>query len=445
MLRFVREAGLVILAVASSGMAAETNVRPVTDGLPASIYKYAALPDPVFGWKVISEKEIPGVGKVTELELTSQTWQSIVWKHVLMVYEPAKIDHAEHMLLFVTGGSHGRKPSEGDQLGQLQLAMLCRAPVATLHQVPNQPLFGDRVEDDLITETWLKYLETGDDTWPLLFPMVKSAVRAMDALQQFSVEKRERQVKSFVITGASKRGWTSWLTPVVDKRIIATAPIVIDVLNFPEQMKQQKETWGVYSEQIADYTSKGLVKEDGIPKGEREQALWAMMDPYTYRETLTLPKLMIVGTNDRYWIVNAMNIYWKDLVGPRYALHVPNAGHNLKGGQDKALATLAVFFRHAARGESMPQVEWQASQVAEGVKLDVRSKPAANSIHLWTATSDTQDFRESTWTSQKLDAKEGSAVGIAPVPAGKQLATFIEFRFDDDGTPFSLTTLVHRD
>ncbi|MEY4185253.1 MAG: hypothetical protein RIT02_287 [Planctomycetota bacterium] len=409
--------------------------------LPQEIFRYMDRPEPDFAWKKL-DTIAAGPNRIHRLELTSQKWQNIVWKHALVVYEPKQLIHKQQMLLFVTGGSNGRMPQLKDFALGLALADAAGARVATLHQVPNQPLFGDRVEDDLITETWLRYIETGDPTWPLLFPMAKSAVKAMDALQQFASSEFQQEVSSFVISGASKRGWTSWLTPVVDKRIIATAPVVIDVLNFPAQMTHQKKTWGVYSEQIADYTSKGLVHENGIPEDGREAELWKMMDPFTYRSRLTMPKLIVVGANDRYWTVDAMNLYWDQLQGVRHIHRAPNAGHGLDQGRDYALTTIAVFFRHVAAGKTLPEIKWkpQVTDGAVGFSLTPSGNPLA--VRIWSARSASNDFRESKWTSAELQATEGQYTGTATKNGDERVAVFGEVQYEYEGLQYSVNTLV---
>ena len=147
------------------------------------------------------------------------------WKHDLIVFEPAQLKHPEHVLLFITGGSNKNKPKLEDKLMGSSLATLSGTRVALLFQVPNQPLLGGKTEDDLITDTFLFYLATSDARWPLLFPMAKSAVRAMDCVEQLAAQEWKSPVKGFVVTGASKRGWTTWLTAVCDQRVRGIAPL----------------------------------------------------------------------------------------------------------------------------------------------------------------------------------------------------------------------------
>lgn len=412
--------------------------------IPTAIYEYAERPEPAYRWEMAQRHDTPK-GVVYQLHLVSQTWQGIVWEHDLLVYEPQRLEHPAHMLLFVTGGRNGRSPGTQDMEMGIGLANLCGARVATLHQVPNQPLMGNRVEDDLITETWLRYLETGDETWPLLFPMVKSAVKAMDALQAFSRQQWNQDVEGFVITGGSKRGWTSWLTPVVDKRVIATAPIVIDTLNFPVQTQYQFDTWGDYSEQIADYTRKGLVKREGEPLTEREEKLWRMMDPYTYRSRLTLPKLIVNGTNDRYWVVDALKHYWDGLEGPKYVRQVPNAGHGLDDGREGALRTVAAFFRHAAANQPLPSLTWSHSISGNESRLMISTDATPVAARLWSARSPTRDFREAKWVSSPIEREAGDYVGAAARPNDGHLALFGELEFEIGGLKYSLTTRVFQE
>lgn len=413
-----------------------------TPELPTALKDYVERPEPSYEWKLLS-KQKSFAGTVYELRFTSQQWQGITWSHALQVYEPAEVRHPGHVLLFVTGGSNGRRPGQGDVLQGMLLAKMCGARVATIHQVPNQPLFDGRKEDDLITETWLRYLQTGDETWPLLFPMVKSAVKAMDAVESLAAAEWKTPVEGFVITGASKRGWTSWLTPVVDERVVATAPIVIDVLNFRPQMQHQLESWGKYSEQIVDYTSKGLVKqEDEAP---REARLRQMVDPYTYRQVLSLPKLLVNGTNDRYWVVDAMSLYWNDLVGPKYVLQVPNAGHNLEGGRQLAMSTIAAFFQHAAMKRPLPELRWEYGNGANELTLNLRASVPATGARLWRANSLTKDFRESKWESQPLAREGDDYVGALAKPDKGHVAYYGELEFDLAGLPYSLCTVVRVD
>jgi PhoPQ-activated pathogenicity-related protein len=311
-----------------------------------------------------------------------------------------------------------------------------------LHQVPNQPLLGNRKEDDLITETWLRFLDTGDVTWVLQLPMVKSAVRAMDAVQAMAKLEWNESVAGFVVTGASKRGWTTWLTAVADKRAVAIAPMVIDMLNLRPQMKYQLDTWGAYSEQIGDYTRKGLVHQGEVTP--REATLLRLVDPYTYRRQLTLPKLLIHGANDPYWTVDAAKLYWDDLAGPKYLHEVPNAGHGLDGGRPKALATLAAFFHHAVGQTPWPELDWTHSENGKEHLLRVTSSLAPKAARLWIAHSPSKDFRPAKWRSEPLTAGDGGFLAVVPKPEQGHVAFFGEAQFDNQGTPYSLCTLVRR-
>jgi PhoPQ-activated pathogenicity-related protein len=367
--------------------------------------RYVAAPDDSFKWDVKTRAQSNGF-TVASVALTSQTWRSNSWTHTMQIVRPAQVRNPDMAFLFVTGDGSGSR-----YIPMLaKLANEAGAIAALVTKVPNQPLYNGRKEDALIAYTFVQYMRTGDDTWPALLPMVKSAVRAMDTIQGYAQKEHEQKVERFVVAGASKRGWTTWLTGAVDKRVAGIAPMVIDMLNMKAQTEWAGKVYGKQSEQISDYTDLNLVEQMDHP---RMVALRGFVDPYSYRARYKMPKLLLLGTNDRYWTVDSLRHYWDELPEPKLVFQTPNAGHDLGGGQ-QAIGTLAAFFQMIADREELPKMEWKLSDGA-APNLHVKVNRTAQAVRLWTATSQDRDFRDDRWSSEPVAARAGSTVAEANV------------------------------
>lgn len=358
-----------------------------------------------------------------EIHLTSQTWQGAPWQHTVL-FRPAK-DPAKKGLgvLFITGNG----PRPGDRGILDAMAARTGLPVAVLFNVPNQPLYGGLSEDDLIAYTFDKYIKTGDTKWPLLFPMVKSAVSAMDAVQEVS-KATGNPVKEFVVSGASKRGWTTWLTGASgDKRVKAIAPMVIDTLNMPKQMAHQLEMFGgAYSEQIEAYTKLGIQAQMKDGPGSR---LARMVDPYSYRSLVTVPTLLVHGANDPYWTTDATSLYYNDLKQPKWLVTVPNAGHDL-GDKTEALETFGAFCKSVAGTLSFPHEVWSQEKLPNGkARVSVQAaNPWLEKLTVWMAVSDGLDFRKEKFVKVGVVGADRKRLARFDfdLPQGKNAAVFGE-------------------
>src|SRR5262249_18135708 len=193
--------------------------------------------------------------RVRHVRVASEEGGEAGWADHLRVVRPATVRNADIAFLFMTGDGSGTRT-----LGLLQtLAARAGAMAAVVTRVPNQPLYDGREEDALIAYTFDQYRKTRDETWPLLLPMVKSAVQAMDAVQAFAQQEYGQKIDRFVTGGASKRGWTAWLVGAVDPRVQAIAPMAIDMLNMRAQVQWADKVYGKQSEKIRAYTDVGLI------------------------------------------------------------------------------------------------------------------------------------------------------------------------------------------
>lgn len=408
---------------------AQSDLTPET-----ALQGYINNGDKTFKWEL---KESFAIGDVNAYSLlvTSQQWHEYVWTHQLTILVPSELKY-DGALLFITGGSNKKGlPNWGKQSDQfLQalggLAKKNQGIVALLRQTPNQPLYGNLTEDALISYTLHKFKEDGDFSWPMLFPMVKSAVRAMDAVQEFSKQTLKHDVNRFVVSGASKRGWTTWLTGASDSRVVAIAPMVIDVLNMPVNLDYQVKMWKDYSIQIEDYVKLGIPQTTHSEEGK---AITAMVDPYSYRKKLTMPKFLIMGTNDEYWTVDAIKHYIDSIPGQNFVHYVPNVGHDL-GDKKEALSALSAFFGATLAGRPYTACDAELSYGKKGITLKVKATPdVLIDAVLWSTNSTDTDFRDEKWEGKSLGLKKKSSVitSTQPYPRDGYMAFYLDLKYKD--------------
>jgi PhoPQ-activated pathogenicity-related protein len=410
-----------------------------------ALQKYLTNGDASYSWTQRETYNIEGEPVTAyDLVLTSQQWREFVWKHQLTILVPETVAH-ETALLFITGGSvkNGEPNFSGhkDALTK-SMAVVARknnAIISIIRQTPNQPLYDGKTEDELISFTLHNFKNDGDFTWPLLFPMVKSAVRAMDAIHEFSKKELGKSVKEFVVSGASKRGWTTWLTGANDPRVVAIAPMVIDVLNMPVSLEYQIEAWNEYSIQIEDYTKLGIPQSARSESGEN---ITKMVDPYSYRSTLTMPKMIFIGTIDEYWPVDAIKNYIYDIPGENYIQYVPNAGHDL-GDKVQAFQALSSFLSNTLNGRKYPACDWKLEETAQGITLTATATAdLLVDALVWTSDSDDRDFRDESWEGVSLSVKNVAQVATTiSYPESGFKAFYIDLKYTDpNGEEFVQST-----
>lgn len=400
--------------------------------LETALDRYIAAHDTAYGYEVVGEPVTSGLYSVITLRLNSQQWQGHTWSHNVTIYRPLLSRKSGPVTIMVDGGA---KPSK-DLEALSAIATATQTPVVILGSIPNQPLYGLK-EDALIAYTFRRFIETGDETWPLLLPMTKSVVACMDALDSYFASEGRFSPEGYVIAGASKRGWTSWLTAAVDPRVIGIIPLVYDNLNLAAQLQNHLSMWGEYSPMIHDYTDLSIPQYLSTPAGSQ---LAQVVDPYSYLDRMLMPKLVVIGSNDPYWPLGSVNLYFDELKGDNYLLIMPNTGH-AAGDTTRLFAGVTAFLLHVSGRLELPDLSWSFSVDEEQGVMRVTVNAASDAtVSLWQATSDSTDFRQSKWTQVTGAAPGSTAEFELDLPETGRQAVFADITVKLPGVSATFTT-----
>jgi PhoPQ-activated pathogenicity-related protein len=443
---------ILLLTVALFTFAALAQA-PAPAGVKTALDKYVETPDPSYKYELVGKTQ--GAGYTTFiLKMTSQTWRSTaeidrnVWWHWMIMVKPDEVKSSKSLLYISGGNNNSAAPKDADQQ-IVQIATATKSVVTELRMIPNQPLtFSDdkkpRVEDEFIAYTWDKFLKTGDETWPARLPMTKAAARAMDTVISFcgGEEGGRMKIDGFVVAGGSKRGWTTWTTAAVDKRVVAIVPLVIDLLNVEPSFRHHFGVYGYYAPAVGDYEAMDIMKWQTTPQ---YRALMKIEEPYEYRQRFTMPKFIINATGDEFFVPDSWQFYYNDLPGVKYLRYVPNTGHSLRGTD--AWMTLVACYNAVLTGAELPQFDWKVEKDGT-IRVQTKTKPSE--VKLWQATNPgARDFRLTSigpkWKSSPLQ-DQGDGVYVAKVAAPKRgwTAYMVEMTFPSGLllAPFKFTTGV---
>jgi len=345
------------------------------------------------------------------LNVTSGTWMTpeysdrYVWSHQLLVVVPDTIDDHTHAALYITGGSNGQgnpKNTSEDVLFCSVLAAATNTVCGVLWQIPNQDITFPtdpiqppkrRGEDDAVAFTWWDFLRHQDEPERILyFPMTRAASRAMDAIAEFAPKKDPAsKIDKFLVSGASKRGFITWFAAATDSRVVAAAPIVMDLLNTEENIMHLYEDYGGFSFAFEPYCALNLTTNLG---NGGFAPLAHYIDPLNYKENLTMPKLVIDATGDEFFALDDDHYWWGMLDGETKRLMVPNAEHSMATGVIPLITGLDAFYQSIVDGSPRPDTTWTMANTTGIIDFVTPTKP--DSVLMWfsqTLDGKRRDFR----------------------------------------------------
>lgn len=285
---------------------------------------------------------------VRHYELLSQHWSPddmvtpAQWRHNVDIYIPETAKE-HHALVVVNNGINydkgvqiTGKPGDFPQETLASISRDTNTIVISVSDIPNQYLtFQDDKkplkEDESVSRSWALFMEAPEQRklMPLNIPMVTALSQAMRLAKK---ELTQWNINSFIITGISKRGWTTWLSAIADPDVEAIVPFAIDLLDIDASLEHIYQSYGGnWPITFYPYYQQGI---DEKIKSPTFTQLRQIIDPLRYLNTiyqprLAIPKYIINGSAITLMSVSLFLLY---LTGPIYWAVIQDVVHKDKVG-----------------------------------------------------------------------------------------------------------------
>lgn len=386
---------------------------------------------------------------VRHYELLSQHWSPddmvtpAQWRHNVDIYIPETAKE-HHALVVVNNGINydkgvqiTGKPGDFPQETLASISRDTNTIVISVSDIPNQYLtFQDDKkplkEDESVSRSWALFMEAPEQRklMPLNIPMVTALSQAMRLAKK---ELTQWNINSFIITGISKRGWTTWLSAIADPDVEAIVPFAIDLLDIDASLEHIYQSYGGnWPITFYPYYQQGI---DEKIKSPTFTQLRQIIDPLRYLNTiyqprLAIPKYIINASGDDFFVPDNTRFYYSKLPGVKSLRIVPNMNHY--SINQFAEESLVPFINRFQSKKTLPQL----IGLIHHHLLTVYFSEAPVKVVRWTANNpNARDFRYACgirYQPLTIDIPANNKISITlNEPKTGWEATYIEATFND--------------
>ncbi|HAK5293674.1 TPA: PhoPQ-regulated protein [Salmonella enterica] len=387
--------------------------------------------------------------EIRRYELLSQNWspddmvEPRQWRHNVNIYIP-KLAKKQRALVVINNGVNYERnmnirsiPTDFSEKTLENIARNTNTIVISVSDIPNQYLtfHNDKKElkeDESVARSWALFMQMPErrKLLPLQIPMVTSVSQTFRLAEK---ELTQWNIKKFIVTGISKRGWTTWLTAITNPDVEAIIPFAIDILNTDTVLEHTYHSYGdnwpitfyPYYQQAVDIKI----------KSSQFHSLLQIIDPLRYAHSshqprLAIQKYIVNASGDDFFVPDNTRFYYDKLPGGKSLRVVPNMDHYTI--PQIAEDTLVHFLRRYQNQEPIPYITSLVSK--HYLILHFSEKPVK--IIRWTAINpNARDFRYACgirYTPHSVGVPSDGRMSIVlNIPEVGWEATYIEATFND--------------
>lgn len=330
---------MILYLIAAIFVTTGTALNPMDD--------YVSKEDPHYKWEFLEHHTVHTVfgGTAYALNVTSQKWldESIlegpngaIWTHQVIVVVPRNLKYTNVSYNFMTDGGNDSpnqklKPFEDYNIIVVdELAHNSQMVTIAIKQMPNgpfvyksDPLQKRRNENSLLSYSIMDYIQDpkANPERLIWLAMAKAGFNCMRAAQEFLKERNIADIQGWIVSGASKRGWTTYNMAATKcetcpAKIIAIAPLIPIIPSFRQDVHRQFRSYGAFSFAFVDMTDLNytLFLDD-----ERNIKAMDIIDVDLYEDRLAkIPKLVMVSSSDEYMSMDWTQLYWDQMQGEKH-------------------------------------------------------------------------------------------------------------------------------